>query len=45
MVCFILFYISLILEVRVDKSVILSLYVFITAAAYGICLLLCEDEV
>ena len=42
---FLLFIISLNLEVRVDRCVILSLYVFVAAAAYDICLLLGEDEV
>ena len=37
--------ISLNLVVRVDRCVILSLYVFVTAAAYDIYLLLREDEV
>ena len=40
---FLLFNISLNVEVRVDKLVILSLYVFVTAAAYDIYLLLLED--
>ena len=42
---FLLFSISLNLEVRIDRRVILSLYVFVTATAYDICLLLREDEV
>ena len=40
---FLLFNISLNLEVRVDRRVILSLYVFVTAASYDMCLLLLED--
>ena len=40
---FLLFNISLNLDVRVDRRVILSLYVFATAAAYNICLLLLKD--
>ena len=42
---FLLFNIFLNLIVRVDRRVILSLYVFVTAAAYDICLLLLEDGV
>ena len=40
---FLLCNISLNLDVRVDRRVILSLYVFVTIAAYNICLLLLED--
>ena len=42
---FLLFNVSSNLEVRVDKQVMLSLHVFVTAAAYDICLLLHEVEV
>ena len=42
---FLLFNISLNSEVRFDRRVILSVYIFVTVAAYDTCLLLLKDGV